>query len=148
MTLTVSVTINRIPNVNRNYLYLDSKLFNRLQCDLRTTSEIPVIEIFIRNDVDTKAYRMAIWKKKLKFYVKHYHHADRDLLKGISKMSCQCRAVVLREPLHRGVSKAFVKKLIRIDVVAGTPVGAVNAAIIVGSKSDHPEEALKNLGWN
>lgn len=148
MTLTVSVTINRIPNVNRNNLYLDSKLFNRLQCDLRTTSEIPVREIFIRNDVDTKAYRMAIWKKKLKFYVKHYHHADRDLLKGISKMSCQCRTVVLREPLHMGVSKAFVKKLIRIDVAAGTPVGAVNAAIIVGSKSDHPEEALKNLGWN
>jgi len=148
MTLTVSVTINRIPNVNRNNLYLDSKLFNRLQCDLRTTSEIPVREIFIHNDVDTKAYRMAIWKKKLKFYVKHYHHADRELLKGISKMSCQCRAVVLREPLHRGVAKAVVKKLIRIDVVAGTPVGAVNAAIIVGSKSDHPEEALKNLGWN
>ena len=48
----------------------------------------------------------------------------------------------------QGVSKPFVKKLIRIDVAAGTPVGAVNAAIIVGSKSDHPEEALKNLGWN
>jgi len=47
-----------------------------------------------------------------------------------------------------GVSKKFVKKLIRIDVAAGTPVGAVNAAIIVGSKSDHPEQALKNLGWN
>jgi NTE family protein len=56
--------------------------------------------------------------------------------------------VVLREPLHMGVSKAFVKKLIRIDVAAGTPVGAVNAAIIVGNKGDHPEEALKNLGWN
>jgi hypothetical protein len=27
-------------------------------------------------------------------------------------------------------------------------VGAVNVAIIVGSKSDHPEEALKNFGWN
>ena len=47
-----------------------------------------------------------------------------------------------------GVSKAFVKKRIRIDVAAGTPVGSVNAAIIVGSKSDHPEEALKNFGWN
>jgi hypothetical protein len=55
MTLTVSVTINRIANANRNNLYLDSKLLNRLQCDLRTTSEILVIEIFIRNDVDTKA---------------------------------------------------------------------------------------------
>ena len=56
--------------------------------------------------------------------------------------------MVLREPLHMGVSKAFVKKLIRIDAAAGTLVGAVNAAIIVGSKSDHPEEALKNLGLN
>jgi NTE family protein len=53
-----------------------------------------------------------------------------------------------KEPLPMGVSKAFVKKLIRIDVAAGTPVGAVNAAIIVGSKSDHPEEALMNFGWN
>ena len=47
-----------------------------------------------------------------------------------------------------GVSNAFAKKLIRIDVAAGTPVGAVNAAIIVGSKSNHPEEALKNFGLN
>ena len=63
-------------------------------------------------------------------------------------MSCQCSEPLCSEPLHMGVSKEFVKKLIRIDVAAGTPVGAVNAAIIVGSKSDHPEQALKNLGWN
>jgi NTE family protein len=44
-----------------------------------------------------------------------------------------------------GVFKALVKKNIRIDIVAGTSIGAVNAAIIVGSKSDHPEEDLKEF---
>jgi predicted acylesterase/phospholipase RssA len=63
-------------------------------------------------------------------------------------MSFQFRAVVLRKPLHTGVFKVFVKKRIRTDVAAGTSVGAVNASIIVGSKSDNPEEALKNFGWN
>jgi NTE family protein len=44
-----------------------------------------------------------------------------------------------------GVFKALVKKNIRIDIVAGTSIGAVNAAIIVGSKSDHPEEDLEQF---
>src|SRR3954453_4452211 len=44
-----------------------------------------------------------------------------------------------------GVFKALVKKNVRIDIVAGTSIGAVNAAIIVGSKSDHPEKALENF---
>ena len=44
-----------------------------------------------------------------------------------------------------GVFKALVKKNIRIDIVAGTSIGAVNAAIIVGSKSDHPEKDLENF---
>jgi NTE family protein len=44
-----------------------------------------------------------------------------------------------------GVFKALVKKNIRIDIVAGTSIGAVNAAIIVGSKSDHPEEDLEDF---
>jgi len=44
-----------------------------------------------------------------------------------------------------GVFKALVKKNIRIDIVAGTSIGAVNAAIIVGSKSDHPEKELENF---
>ncbi|HJT46662.1 MAG TPA: patatin-like phospholipase family protein [Nitrososphaeraceae archaeon] len=44
-----------------------------------------------------------------------------------------------------GVFKALVKKDVRIDIVAGTSIGAVNAAIIVGSKSDHPEEELENF---
>src|SRR5918912_2687606 len=44
-----------------------------------------------------------------------------------------------------GVFKALVKKDVRIDIVAGTSIGAVNAAIIVGSKSDHPEKELENF---
>ena len=44
-----------------------------------------------------------------------------------------------------GVFKALVKKNIRIDIVAGTSIGAVNAAIIVGSKSDHPEKDLEDF---
>jgi len=33
-----------------------------------------------------------------------------------------------------GVFKALVTKNIRIDIAAGTSIGAINAAIIVGSK--------------
>ncbi|MDQ3837710.1 MAG: patatin-like phospholipase family protein [Thermoproteota archaeon] len=44
-----------------------------------------------------------------------------------------------------GVFKALVQKNIRIDIVAGTSIGAVNAAIIVGSKSDHPEKDLEEF---
>src|ERR687891_2790734 len=44
-----------------------------------------------------------------------------------------------------GVYKALVKKKIRIDIAAGTSIGAVNAAIIVGSKSDHPENDLEEF---
>ena len=44
-----------------------------------------------------------------------------------------------------GVFKALVKKNVRIDIAAGTSIGAVNAAIIVGSKSDHPEKALEEF---
>src|ERR671930_1683263 len=44
-----------------------------------------------------------------------------------------------------GVYKALVKKNVRIDVVAGTSIGAVNAAIIVGSKSGHPEKDLEDF---
>jgi NTE family protein len=44
-----------------------------------------------------------------------------------------------------GVFKALVKKDVRIDIVAGTSIGAVNAAIIAGSKSDHPEKELENF---
>ena len=44
-----------------------------------------------------------------------------------------------------GVFKALVKKNVRIDIVAGTSIGAVNGAIIVGSKSDHPEKDLEDF---
>jgi NTE family protein len=44
-----------------------------------------------------------------------------------------------------GAFKALVKRNVRIDIVAGTSIGAVNAAIIVGSKSDHPERDLENF---
>ena len=44
-----------------------------------------------------------------------------------------------------GVFKALVKKNVRIDIVAGTSIGAVNAAIIVGSKSGHPEKDLEDF---
>src|ERR671924_1749523 len=44
-----------------------------------------------------------------------------------------------------GVFKALVKKKIRIDIVAGTSIGAINAAIIVGSKSDYPEKELEEF---
>ena len=44
-----------------------------------------------------------------------------------------------------GVFKALVKKNVRIDILAGTSIGAVNAAIIVGSKSDHPEKDLEDF---
>jgi NTE family protein len=44
-----------------------------------------------------------------------------------------------------GAFKAFVKKQIRIDIAAGTSIGAVSAAIILGSKSDHPEKDLEDF---
>src|SRR6476660_10284989 len=44
-----------------------------------------------------------------------------------------------------GVFKALVNKNIRIDIAAGTSIGAVNAAIIVGSKSGHPEKDLEDF---
>jgi NTE family protein len=44
-----------------------------------------------------------------------------------------------------GVFKALVKQKIRIDIVAGTSIGAVNAAIIAGSKSDRPEKDLEDF---
>jgi NTE family protein len=44
-----------------------------------------------------------------------------------------------------GVFKALVERTVRIDIVAGTSIGAVNAAIIAGSKSDRPEKDLENF---
>jgi NTE family protein len=45
-----------------------------------------------------------------------------------------------------GVFKAFAKRNIKIDIVAGTSIGGVNAAIIAGSKDpDHPEQLLEQF---
>ena len=44
-----------------------------------------------------------------------------------------------------GVFKALVKKNIRIDIAAWYVYWSVNAAIIVGSKSDHPEKDLEDF---
>ena len=40
-----------------------------------------------------------------------------------------------------GVYKALAERKVRIDIAAGTSIGAVNTAIIAGSKSDHPERS-------
>jgi NTE family protein len=44
-----------------------------------------------------------------------------------------------------GVFKAVVKHGIKLDIVSGTSIGAINGAIIAGSKSDHPEKALEDF---
>jgi len=45
-----------------------------------------------------------------------------------------------------GVFKALTKRNIKIDIVAGTSIGAVNAAIIAGSKyEDSPEQLLEQF---
>ncbi len=42
-----------------------------------------------------------------------------------------------------GVYKALVRNNIKIDIAAGTSIGGLNAAIIAGSKEDHPERELE-----
>jgi len=45
-----------------------------------------------------------------------------------------------------GVFKALAQKNIKIDIVAGTSIGGVNAAIIAGSKNErHPELLLEEF---
>jgi NTE family protein len=44
-----------------------------------------------------------------------------------------------------GVFKAFAEKGIKIDIIGGTSIGGVNAAIITGSKNDRPEVALEEF---
>src|SRR5438128_11052488 len=44
-----------------------------------------------------------------------------------------------------GVFKALANNNIKIDIVAGTSIGAVNAAIIAGSKEGHPEKELEQF---
>lgn len=44
-----------------------------------------------------------------------------------------------------GVYKALSKHGTHFDIIAGTSIGAVNAAIIAGSKNDQPEKNLENF---
>ena len=45
-----------------------------------------------------------------------------------------------------GVFKALSQKNVKIDIVAGTSIGGVNAAIIAGSKNEkHPEQFLEEF---
>ena len=45
-----------------------------------------------------------------------------------------------------GVFKALAKRSIRVDIIAGTSIGGVNAAILAGSKdAKHPEDLLEQF---
>ena len=45
-----------------------------------------------------------------------------------------------------GVFKALANNNIKLDMIAGTSIGGINAAIIAGSKDEkHPEEALEQF---
>lgn len=44
-----------------------------------------------------------------------------------------------------GVYKALARHGIKFDIVAGTSIGAINAGIIAGSKSGHPEKDLEDF---
>jgi NTE family protein len=44
-----------------------------------------------------------------------------------------------------GVYKALVQQGIKIEIVSGTSIGGVNAAIIAGCKKNRPEEELENF---
>lgn len=44
-----------------------------------------------------------------------------------------------------GVFKAFAKKDIKFDIIAGTSIGGINGAIAAGSRNDTPEEDLEDF---
>ena len=44
-----------------------------------------------------------------------------------------------------GVYKTLAKININFDIIAGTSIGAINAALIVGSKNKHPEQTLEDF---
>src|ERR671923_2111389 len=44
-----------------------------------------------------------------------------------------------------GVFKALAESGVKIDILAGTSIGGVNAAIIAGSKNKRPEVALEQF---
>ena len=47
-----------------------------------------------------------------------------------------------------GVFKALTNNNIKIDIVAGTSSGGLNATIIAGSKGDHLNANWNNSGWS
>ena len=44
-----------------------------------------------------------------------------------------------------GANKAFVKKNIKFDIISGTSIGAINGAILAGSRSNNPEKDLEDF---
>ena len=49
-------------------------------------------------------------------------------------------------PLACGVFKALVNNNIKIDIIAGTSIGGINASVIAGSREEeHPEKALEEF---
>src|SRR5919205_257053 len=44
-----------------------------------------------------------------------------------------------------GVYKTLASSNIKIDIIAGTSIGGLNASIIAGSKEEHPEKALEQF---
>jgi NTE family protein len=44
-----------------------------------------------------------------------------------------------------GVFKAVANSNIKIDIIAGTSIGGLNASIIAGAKEDHAEKALEQF---
>jgi NTE family protein len=47
-----------------------------------------------------------------------------------------------------GVFKTLTTHGIKFDIVAGSSIGAINAGIVAGSRSSHPERSILRLfGW-
>ena len=44
-----------------------------------------------------------------------------------------------------GVYKTLAKNKIKFDIIAGTSIGAINAALIIGSKNKFPEKTLEDF---
>jgi NTE family protein len=44
-----------------------------------------------------------------------------------------------------GVYKALANNNIKLDILSGTSIGGLNAAVIAGSKEDHPGQSLENF---
>lgn len=44
-----------------------------------------------------------------------------------------------------GVFKAFAKKNVKFDIIAGTSIGGINGAIVAGSRNDTPEKDLEDF---